>query len=144
MADFTGLGNLGHFEKAETEIKLYEHDFRPDGAISRFKIILTMERAIKSHGIMKEDRIKILEMAKEQAVAALYHFQDNKHILRTYCDVGIEYYKKTANNTIFNDAIQKLREAESRAYDPDITELIVKYERKFALLETDAIEIVEG
>lgn len=138
------LIDLGHFEKAETEIKLYKQDFKSDGAVSRFKIILTMERAVKSPGIMKEDRIKILEMAKDQSISALDHFQDNKHILRTYCDVGIQYYNMTANNAIFNDAIQKLRDAEARAYDPDITDLIVKYERKFSLLEAEEIQTEES
>ena len=122
-------------EKAETEIRLYEHDFRSDGPIQRFKIILMLARAERTPGILDEDRKAILEMAREQSVNSVDRYPDNKDILRTYCDVGIEYFKRTGEMFVFDDAMDKMRTAEGRIGDPDITNIIARYERRISGIE---------
>lgn len=129
------LIDINELEKADTEIRLYEHDFKLDGPVQRYKIILTLARAEHTPGILDEDRIAILNMAREQAINAIDKYKDNKDILRTYCDVGVEYYNRTRELSIFSDAMDKLKEAEKRIGDPDITNIIVKYERKISGLE---------
>jgi ABC-type oligopeptide transport system ATPase subunit len=126
------LIDINELEKAETEIRLYEHDFRVDGPVQRYKIILMLTRAEKTAGILDEDRKAILEMAREQAVNAVDKYRDNKDILRTYCDVGIAFFKRTGDRVVINEAMAKLREAEERIGDPDITSIIVRYERMVA------------
>tara|TARA_R100000353_G_scaffold89567_1_gene66227 strand:- start:1781 stop:4186 length:2406 start_codon:yes stop_codon:yes gene_type:complete len=129
------LIDINELEKAETEIRLYEHDFRSDGPIQRFKIILMLARAERTPGILDEDRKAILEMAREQSVNSVDRYPDNKDILRTYCDVGIEYFKRTGEMFVFDDAMDKMRTAEGRIGDPDITNIIARYERRISGIE---------
>lgn len=124
------LIDLNELEKAETEIRLFESDFKhADSPVTRFKIILKLARAENTPGILTEDRMAILEMAKDQALYAIERYPDNKNILRTYCEVGLSIFKVSGQWLTFDDAMSKMREAEDRVGDPDITNLIAKYER---------------
>ncbi len=134
------LIDINELEKAETEIRLFEQDFKIDGPVQRFKIILLLARADRTPGILDEDRIAILEMARDRAVNSIDRYKNNKNLLRTYCDVGIEYYKRANDASVFNDAMGALKEAEERIGDPDITNIIITYERTFAKLEYEAID----
>lgn len=135
------LIDINELEKAETEIRLFEHDFKADGPVKRFKIILMLERSKQTPGILKEDRRAILEMARDLAVKTIEQLPENKNILRTYCDVGVEYFLMTGDMTTFDDAMSKMREAEEKIGDPDITGLIIKYERIISGMEFEDNEI---
>lgn len=132
------LIDISELEKADTEIRLYEHDFRLDGPVQRFKIILMLARAERTPGILEEDRKAILEMAREEAINAVDRYSDNKDILRTYCDVGVEYFKRTGEMFVFDDAMDKLREAEVRVGDPDITNIVARYERRMSGMDYES------
>lgn len=134
------LIELNEFDKAETEIRLFENDFKMDGPVRRYKIILMLARAQNTPGILKEDRIAILEIAKDHALMAIDRYPDNKNILRTYCDVGFEYFKLTGKLEYFDDGIKNMREAEDRIGDPEITNLLIMYERKIAGIEFEESE----
>jgi hypothetical protein len=131
------LIELNEFDKAETEIRLFENDFNLDGPIRRYKIILMLARAQNAPGILEEDRISILEEARDKALIAIELHPDNKNIIKTYCDVGFEYFKKTGKLEYFDEAMENLREAEERIGDPEITSLLIMYERKLAGIEFD-------
>lgn len=60
------LIDVNQLEKAETEIRLFESDFKSEGPLERFKIILLLARSERTIGILDEDRVAILEMAKEK------------------------------------------------------------------------------
>ncbi len=126
------LIDIHELEKAETEIRLFENDFRADGPVSRFKVMLLLARAERTPGILEEDRIVILDQARAYAVNALDRFKDNKDLLRTYCDVGVEYFKRAKEMSVFDDAMERLRQAEERVGDPDITSIIILYNRRIA------------
>ncbi|MCE5333490.1 MAG: SIR2 family protein [Desulfobacteraceae bacterium] len=129
------LIELNEFDKAETEIRLFENDFKLDGPVRRYKIILMLARAQNAPGILPEDRISILVKARDQALIAIDLHPENKDILRTYCDVGFEYFKMTGNLEYFDEAMRNLREAEERIGDPEITSILITYERKLAGVE---------
>jgi hypothetical protein len=129
------LIDINDLEKAETEIRLYEHDFKVDGPLQRYKIILMLARSEQTQGILDEDRKAILEMAREHALKAIEKYKDNKDILKTYCDVGVQYFNKIKDRSVFDDAMDKLRDAEKRICDPDIINIIVRYERSISGLE---------
>jgi len=131
------LIELNEFDKAETEIRLFENDFKLDGPVRRYKIILMLARAQNAPGILEEDRIAILEKARDQALIAIDRHPENKNIIRTYCDVGYEYYKMTGKLEYFDEAMKNMREAEERIGDPEITSLLIMYERKMAGIEFD-------
>jgi hypothetical protein len=49
------------YDRAETEIRVFETDFALDGPVYRYKVELMVARASKSPGLMPDDRITILE-----------------------------------------------------------------------------------
>jgi hypothetical protein len=134
------LIDIDELEKAETEIRLYEHDFRSDGPVQRFKIVLMLARAERTFGILEEDRRAILDMAREQNIRAIERYSENKDLLRTYCDVGLTYFKMTGEMIVFDDAMERLKDAEARIGDPDIINLIARYERRISGMEYENIE----
>jgi hypothetical protein len=123
------LIDMAEFEKADTEIRLFDNDFRIDGPVYRYKIILLLARAEKAAGIMEEDRLAILDKAREMAIQGIEKFPNNKDILRTYCDVGLALFKRNGNYTVFDAAMKEMKTAETRIGDPEITRLIATYER---------------
>ncbi|WP_350599204.1 SIR2 family protein [Pseudomonas sp. 65/3-MNA-CIBAN-0223] len=126
------LIDINEIEKADTEIRLFENDFKADGPVHRFKIMLLLARAERTVGILDEDRIAILERARSYAANAIDRYKDNKDFLRTYCDVGVEIFKRSKDISAFDDAMEKLKLAEERVGDPDITSLIIQYQRKIS------------
>lgn len=126
------LIDINELEKADTEIRLFENDFRADGPVHRFKIMLLLARAERTPGILDEDRIAILDKARALASHAVDRYKDNKDVMRIFCEVGIEIFKKTKDMSVFDEAMGKLRLAEERIGDPDITGLIIQYQRKIS------------
>lgn len=122
------LIEMGEFDKAETEMRIFDKDFGADGPVVRYKIMLLTARAVKTSGILKEDRIVILRTAQEVALSSIAKYQYNKHILTSYCDVGVEFYTLTGDYAIFNHAISEMKLAEERIGDPDISRRIARYE----------------
>ena len=102
------LIDINQLEKADTEIRLFENDFKADGPVHRYKIMLLLSRAEKTPGILEEDRLAILEKARSLAVNAVDRYKDNKDLLRTYCDVGLEFFKKEKDISVFDNAMDKL------------------------------------
>lgn len=128
----SNLIKIGEFEQAETEIRIFEKDFGRDAPVLRYKILCLIARANESNGILSEDRLSILKQAKEMAQSALNKHEDNKLILGTYCEVGVQIYKNNKDYSIYEEALKKLKEAESRVGDPQISALVRKYEQRFS------------
>ncbi|MER9668220.1 SIR2 family protein [Mesorhizobium sp. M0203] len=122
----------GHFEKAETEIRLFNKDFGSDGPVHRYKIKLMIERATRAPDLLEEDRVAILEQAYGLAVSGVARFANNKNILRTFAELGIEYYKRTGRHSYYNEAIGCLQAAEDRLGDPEISMIIARFNRRIA------------
>ena len=126
------LIELGKFEQAEAEIRLFSKDFNEDGPVCRYRVILALERARKSPGLLEEDRLVILKRACDLAKAGLRRFPHNKHLLSAFCEVGIEIFKRTNNFDVFDDAIERMKAAEEVVGDPDISHQIAYYERRIS------------
>lgn len=126
------LIDQGDFEKAEAEIRIFENDFFADGPTHRYKIKLLIARAIRTKGILTEDRVKILKDAHALAMVAANKFSQNKNILDTYAELGIEYYRLTGEYAIYDEAMQKLNLAEEQLGDPQISDIIRRYQRRIA------------
>lgn len=126
------LVEMGEFDQAQTEIRIFEKDFGVDGPVTRYRIDLTCARATKSPGIMSEDRIAILEEARELGARAVRRYSSNVQILSANCEVGIEIYKLTGNFDAFDEAIREFRNAEAKVGDPEIGRVAARYERRVA------------
>ena len=51
-------------------------------------------------------------------------------MLSTYCEVGVEVFKRTKSTESFDDAIDKMKAAEDSIGDPEISHKIAYYERR--------------
>lgn len=126
------LIEMGSFERAEAEIRIFEKDFRQDGPVARYKVRLLVARALNSEGLMIEDRVAILQSAKEAALAAVNRNPDNFNIIGSYCEVGLGLMKFSHDTSVFDDAMGLLRRAQRDIGDPQITKLIRRYEQRFS------------
>ncbi|SFU01900.1 SIR2 family protein [Sedimentitalea nanhaiensis] len=131
------LIDQGEFEKAETEIRVFNYDFGSDGPVHRYKIKLMVARAARAPGLLDEDRIAILEQAQELASTGVARFPNNKSILSAYAELGLEYLRRTGSYSFFDAAMDELKAAEARLGDADITTMISRFERRAAGSEVD-------
>lgn len=128
----------GEFEKAETEIRVFNYDFGADGPVHRYKIKLMTARATRAPGLLDEDRIVILEQAQELASSGVAKFPNNKSILSAYAELGLEYLRLTGSYAFFDVAMDELKTAEARLGDTDITAMISRFERRAAGSDVEA------
>lgn len=129
------LISIGEFEKADTEIRIYEKDFKREAPVERYKIQLLIARATETKGLLNEDRLVILEQARDLAAAASDRYEGNKYVLGAYCEVGVHAFKLSGSHKIFDEAMNVLRKAESRLGDPDIIKMVIRYERRLSAHE---------
>lgn len=131
------------FDKAETEIRVFNRDFGSEGPVHRYRVKLMIARAVHTPGIMDEDRVAILKQAQELAVVGVERYQSNKNMLSVYAELGIEYYRITGRYYIFDDAIERLKVAEDKLADPEITALISRFERRIAGYIVDTEDVTD-
>lgn len=124
------LIELEQYDAADTEIRVFENDFNLDGPVFRYKINLATERAMRSRGLLQEDRVVLITRAAEMGASAVRRYRNNKAILAAYCQVGLAAAKLTGARNIFDLAIAEMKEAEDRIGDPDISRLIAGFEAK--------------
>jgi hypothetical protein len=124
------LIDLEQFDPADAEIRIFENDFKPEGPVTRYKINLATERAVRSRGLLHEDRLVLIDKASEMAASAVRRFRSNKAILTAYCEVGLAAARLTGSSNIFDRAITEMKEAEERVGDPDISRLIASLEAR--------------
>ncbi|MCA3009833.1 MAG: SIR2 family protein [Phycisphaerales bacterium] len=123
------LIEAGQYEHAETEIRVFESDFRLDGPTARYKVALARKRAVQSPGIEDGDRVVILNKAASIAVGLLSRFPDHKMILKEYALVGIEVHRRTGDYAVYDDALARLKRAQSAELDPDFAGIIDRIEK---------------
>ncbi len=129
------------FDPAETELRVFQSDFGLDGPTVRYKIVLATARAVRAPGLMDEDRVVLLEKAREIAIVAANRYKMNKGILTAYCDVGIEIAKLTGRAEVFEIAISDLKKAEDHIGDPAISAAIIRLSRRMANIRTEPLDL---
>lgn len=123
------LTNMGQFDQAQTEIRIFEKDFRTDAPVARLKVELLIARATETEGILLEDRMTILSQAREAAIRATTKHVNSSAVFGAYCSVGLNILKYTGARETFDDAMNKLRRTQERLADPDIGNIVRRYER---------------
>lgn len=126
------LIEMGDFEKADSEIRIFDKDFGRDPPVIRYRIKLLIGRALETQGILPEDRVAILCQARDAALHAIARMPDHKLILAIYCDVGIQIYRINGDFATYDDAMTHLKSAEAEVGDPEISKIIQRYERIMA------------
>jgi hypothetical protein len=135
------LIEVAEYEKAETEIRVFERDFGVDGPVYRYKVNLLVARAVHASGLMTEDRIRILEDGRELALVGIGRFPYNKAPLAAYADLGIEHYRRSGSYTYFDEAMNYLRVAEEQMSDPDLSRMMARYTRRLQGQPFEPIEV---
>jgi hypothetical protein len=123
------LTSMGQFDQAQTEIRIFEKDFRPDAPVARLKIELLIARATETEGILLEDRMTILGQAREAAIRATNRHANSSAVFGAYCNVGLNILRYSGAREVFDDAMAKLRRTQERLADPDIGLIVRRYER---------------
>jgi len=93
-------------------------------------VALLIARAIRTPGLLDEDRRTILEQASALAAEYVHRYSNNKAILAAYCEVGLEIARLTGNYSVYDVAIGELKSAEERIGDPDISRLVARFEAR--------------
>ncbi len=130
------LISLGDYERAETEVRLFEKDFKLDGPAARYKIDLGVARAIYSPGLLDEDRFVLLDKVRESAANLASRFSQNKQVLTSYCEVGLHIARYTGDGSVFLAAINELKSAEQKTGDADISRRIARLEHRMDMIVT--------
>lgn len=126
------LIDIEEFEKAETEIRVFEKDFRSDGPMARYKLALMIARGVKTPGLMIEDRNAILQRAESFVASVLQRYRGNKHFLKEYAELGLAVFKLTKSSDCFSSAMRELKNAEVQLGDPDVSRIVRKLETRFS------------
>jgi GTPase SAR1 family protein len=121
------LIELDKFDIADTEIRIFKSDFGVDAPVERYKSMLLIRRATNTKGILKEDRVAILEQANSKILRDLDRFPSQKYIRFTYCDLGIAFEKIAHDISYFDDAIAHLEEFYDANPEPEIANRLSKY-----------------
>ena len=125
----TNLINLGEFDQANTEIRLFENELRIDGPVQRYKVRLFLERAKHSTGLLDEDRAMLIQKAASLAETGIDRFPFDKNIYKEYLEVGVASYKCTGESEIFSRALGLARAAYDKIQDPDLDRTVRRFEQ---------------
>lgn len=117
------------FDQAATEIRIFVNDFRKDGPVARYEIDLKVARAVKTSGLTADDRRVMFEDAYALAKNAVVRFPANKGILKSFCKLGLEYFRATGDAGVFDNALDALKAAEQDVGDPELSRLVARYDR---------------
>lgn len=129
------LVEIEDFENSEAEIKVYENDFGgKDPTIYRYRTKLKVERALKTKGIMDEDRNAILYRAIDDLLMYVNDFQDNRFLLKELCNLGAIIAQRTGNVEWLEQGLSLLRNAEILTQDPEVTSYVTRFEKRLEKL----------
>lgn len=124
------LLNEEEIEAAERQIELAEREIGGDAPMHRYKIQACLIRSRRFEKLRPEDRYATLLRARELAVKGCERYPDDKYNFITLCDVGFEVYRARKDASVLSDALIRLRQAETRILDPQISTEIAAIERK--------------
>jgi hypothetical protein len=126
------------FEQAETEIRLFEKDFGYDATITRYRVLLILSRS-RASGLLDEDRVVIIRRAIAQAMAAIDRHSLNWRMLDVYAEASLELFVRTGETESFKDAMARLKRAEQRIGDSEISRAVRRWEKRIGMRRRDAL-----
>jgi hypothetical protein len=122
------LIDLGEWESAQTEIRVFENDLGVDGPVYRYKVDLLIERARRAAGLLDEDRAAMAREAAAIAEAGVSRFRDDRNQLKSFYDAAITLLRYARDRSVYDAAKAVATRAYARVPDPEIARLISRYE----------------
>lgn len=124
------LIEMGEYDRAETELRIFEKDLRRDGPSARYGVMLLRYRALRSPGVLNEDRLAILAEALNVAVASVQRFRYYLPLMVEYAEVAFQLFARTGQTTAYDEAMAAMRTAGEDSGDPEYTRAIARFEAR--------------
>lgn len=113
------LIRMGRYERAASEIRIFESDLQIDAPVFRFKVRLNLERSHHAGGLLPEDRISIVREGITLAKKGIDRFDQDAALHEEFCEAGIQYMRLTGDWGVADEAIDIFRQRSERSLDPD-------------------------
>jgi len=124
------LIRMGRYERAASEIRIFESDLSADAPLWRYKIKLSLERSRHSAGLMQEDRIALIRESITNAKRGIERFEDDSALYEIFCDAGLQYMRITGDWGTIDEAIQSFKERSVQSLDPEFSRAYARYQLK--------------
>lgn len=119
-----------NIDGAEAAIARAIREVGIDAPMARYRVVAKLARATQTTGLMDVHRVAMLREASEQAVEGLRRFPENKHLYRTYCNIGMARAEIDGDTGTLEAAVGKLRDAFNELLDPDLSDGLAFFETR--------------
>ncbi len=126
---------MGRYERAASEIRIFESDLKADAPVWRYKISLSLERSRHSPGLMPEDRLTLVKESSLIARRALERFKDDASLYEAFCDTGIQYMRLSGDWSIVDESLKQFRDRSENALDPEFSRSFARYQIKIQQIQ---------
>ena len=117
-------------DEAAQAIRLAEETVGSDRPIARYKVRLAILRAETTPGILREDRVAILNHAEGLALETVKKYPDDRFAYLAYTELGTAVAETSGNTHMLDDAISMMSEAADRILDPEMSQDLARLERR--------------
>ena len=114
------LLDLNQLDGADQEIQRARLDIGNDSIIDRYRVLLSLQRAESTTGILNEDRIAMLNQAKLLALACINDSPNDRHNYRVLAEVAVALSRRIQDLGPLDEAIDYMLEAEQVILDPEL------------------------
>ncbi|MGW6130308.1 SIR2 family NAD-dependent protein deacylase [Cellulomonas sp. NPDC055163] len=116
--------HMGELDLAEREIREAVDAVRLDPPLARYSVRLLMQRAVKTPGIMREDRHALLLRAESKALEAMRKFANDPYSYVIRADVALAIAELLDDGRGLDDAIEILELKYSELREPNMAKAI--------------------
>jgi len=121
--------DLGDLDGAEQEISRAKAELGDDGIIERYRVMLFVQRAETTPGILSEDRLAMLHSARSLALNCIGDAPGDRYNYRAFADVGATFARYSGDATMLDEAIEHMKVAEQSILDPELAKERRRYEQ---------------
>lgn len=125
---------LNDYSMMEQVIRSAENNVGTDSPIHRYKIILLLCKIREVRTLSVVDKLAYLGECERLAHEGVLRFPGDKYTYKIFEKIGRASYELTGSAKKLNDAVVKLKEAETKILDPQIGEWINALERSIVNL----------
>jgi hypothetical protein len=124
------LLNLDMPERAEYALRDAVEAVGLDSPLHRYKVLLLIERAQRSAGLMEEDRVALLMEAKALAHEGIRRYSDDKYSYLIFSRLASAYFGVTKSEAFIAEAIEVLRQGLEKLSDPQLARELRELEQR--------------
>src|ERR1035441_1380952 len=119
----------GELDRADQEILRAHENIGEDGIVARYRVILNLQRAETTPGILNEDRVAMLKSARTLALKCINDSSRDRYNYRALADVAVAFARRTNDLSFLDEAIEHMKTAENEILDPELARERRQYEQ---------------